>query len=96
MRKTKEIWIKEQCQDIEESLQRNNNRKAYQLAKDLTSTKQGRTTAIQDKEGICLTEDRDLLKRWTEYLYSHKPTGDPDVLNVPPATNTDNYLIWKK
>lgn len=56
MRKAKETWSEEQCQDIDEIL-RKNNRKAYQLVKDLTSTKQGRTTAIQDKEGNWLTED---------------------------------------
>ena len=49
MRKTKETWIEEQCQSIEENLQKNNSKKAYQLVKELTSSKQGRTTTIQDK-----------------------------------------------
>ena len=66
MRKAKETWNEEQCQGIEENLQKNNNKKAYQLVKELISSKQGRTRTIQDKAGTCLTEEQDILKRWTE------------------------------
>ena len=61
--------------------------------KDLTSSKQGRATTIQDKTGKRLTEDRDILNRWTEYcseLYNHKAKGDAEVLKHPPVTNTDS------
>ena len=58
--------IEEQCQGIKENLQKNNSKKAYQLVKELSSSKQGRTTTIQDKAGTCLTEEQDILKRWTE------------------------------
>ena len=98
MKRAKETWIEEQCQGIDENLRRNNSKKAYQIVKDLTSTKKGRTTTIQDKDGDCLTEERDILKRWTEYcsdLYNHNAAGDPEVLNVPPASNNDNYPILR-
>ena len=51
MSKEKETWIEEQCQVIEENLQKNKSKKAYQPVKELTSLKQGRPTAIQDKAG---------------------------------------------
>ena len=98
MRKAKETWIEEQCQGIEENLQKNNSKKAYQLVKELTSSKQ-RTTTIQDKAGKCLTEEQDILKRWTEYgseLYTHTTTGDPKVLDVPPPINNDSYPILRE
>ncbi|XP_076445905.1 uncharacterized protein LOC143283546 [Babylonia areolata] len=60
---------------------------------------QERTTTIQDKTGKCLTEEQDILKRWTEdcsELYGHRATGDPEVLNVPPATNNDNHPILRE
>ena len=98
MRKAKETWIEEQCQGIEENLQKN-SKKAYQLVKELTSSKQGRTTTIEDKAGICLTEEQDILKRLTEYcpeLYTHSTTGDPKVLDVPPPTNNDSYPILRE
>ena len=96
MKKEKEDWIGEQCENIEDGLKKNNSKRAYHLVKDLTSTKQERTTTIQDKSGTCLTENKDVLKRWTEYcseLYNYRTTGDPEVLNVPPATNNDNHPI---
>ena len=99
MKKAKENWIEEQCQDIDDSLKNNNSKKAYQLVKDLTSTKEGRTTTIQNKDGKCLTEEQDILKRWTEYcleLYNYRTTGDPEVPNVPPATNNDDYPILRE
>ena len=65
--KARETWIEERCQEIDDSLGKNNNKKAYQLVKDLTSSKQGRTSTIQDKNGKRLTGDRDILNRWTEY-----------------------------
>ena len=85
--KAKETWIEEQCQGIEENVQKNNTKKAYQLVKKLTCLKQGGTTTIQDKAWKCLTEEQDILKRWTEYcskLYTHITTGDPKVLDAPP------------
>ena len=64
----------------------------------LTSSKQGRTTTIQDKAGICLTEEQDTRKRWTEYcseLYTHTTTGDPKVLDVPPPINNDSHPVLR-
>ena len=99
MVKARETWIEERCQEIDGSLGKNNNKKAYQLVKDLTSSKQGRTTTIQDKNGKRLTEDRDILNRWTEYcseLYNHKAKGDPEVLKHPPVTNIDSHPILRE
>ena len=67
--------------------------------KALTSSKQGRTTTIQDKAGKCLTEEQDILKRRTEYfseLYTRTTTGDPKVLDVPPSIYNDSYPILRE
>ena len=99
MVKARETWIEERCQEIDDSLGKKNNKKAYQLVKDLTSSKQGRTTTIQDKNGKRLTEDRDILNRWTEYcseLCNHKAKGDSEVLKHPPVTNIDSHLILRE
>ena len=56
MNKAKEDWIGAQCEEIATCLNKNNSKKAYQLVKDLTSEKQGRSSNIQDKSGKCLTE----------------------------------------
>ena len=56
VKKAKEDWIDAQCEEIETCLNKNNGKRTYQLAKDLTSEKQGRSSTIQDKSGKCLTE----------------------------------------
>ena len=61
--------------------------------KDLTTVKQGKATTVEDRSGKCLTEERQILKRWTEYcseLYNHKANGDPSVLNCT-QTDTEDY-----
>ena len=91
--------IGQQCQNIDDCLKKNNSKKAYKLVQGLTGTKQEKTTTIQDKGGTCPTENDDILKRWTEYcseLYNYRATGDPEVLNVPPATNNANHPILRK
>ena len=99
MRRAKDNWIAEQCCEIEDSLSKNNSKKAYQIVKDLTSVKKGITTTIQDKSGKCLTEEQQILNRWTEYcseLYSHNTNGDPVVLNCTQTTEEDDYPILRE
>ena len=67
MKKAKENWIGEQCSEIEENLRKNKSKSAYQLVKDLSTVKQGKATTVQDRSGKCLTEERQILNRWTEY-----------------------------
>ena len=75
MKKAKENWIGEQCSEIEENLRNNNSKREYQLMKDLTTVKQVKATTVQDRLCKCLTEERQILNRWTEYcseLYNYK------------------------
>ena len=75
MKKAKENWIGEHCSETEENLRKNNSKRANQLVKDLTTVKDGKATTIQDNSRKCLTEEHEILNRWTEYcpeLYSHK------------------------
>ena len=55
--------IQGQCHEGEACLRKNNSKKAYQLVKDLTTEKQGKSTTIQDKSGKCLTEANVILDR---------------------------------
>ena len=65
-KKAKEDRIGAQCEEIETCLNKINSNRAYQLVKDLTSEKQGRSSTIQDKSGKCLTEEKEILSRWTK------------------------------
>ena len=62
----------------------------------MATAKQGKSTTIQDKAGQCLTEEQEIINRWTEYcseLHNHKTTGDPAVLNCLQTTDEDNLPI---
>ena len=43
-------------------------KRAYQLVKDLTSEKQGRSSTIQDKSWKCLTEEKSDSKQMDRIL----------------------------
>ena len=96
IKKAKENWIGEQCSEIKENLRKNNSKRAYQRVKDVTTVKQGKATTVQDRSGKCLTEERQILNRWTEYfseLYNYKANGDPSVLNCPQTDTEDDHPI---
>ena len=99
MKKAKENWVGEKCNEIEENLRKNNSKRAYQLVKGLTTVKLGKATTVQDRSGKYLTEERQILNRWTEYcskLYNHKASGDPLVLNCTQTDTEDDHPSFAK
>ena len=97
--KAKEDWMDNQCKEIDVWLNKNNIKKAYQLVKDLTSEKQGRSTTIQDKSGKCLTEEQEILSRWAEYcseLYNCESYVDNTVLGCSQHPEEDLQPILRE
>ena len=82
-RRDKKAFLSDQCKEIEE-----NNRmgKTSNLFKKITDTKgtfHAKLGSIKDRNGIDLTEEEDIKKRWQEYteeLYK-KYLHDPDNHN---------------
>ena len=69
------------------------------MIKDLTTVKQGKVTTVQDHSGKCLTEEWQILNRWTEYcseLYNHTANGDPSVLNCTQTDTEDDHPILRR
>ena len=58
MKMAKETWIQGQCQAVEACLRKNNSKKAYQLVKDLTTEKQGKSTTMQGQVGGSVSQRR--------------------------------------
>ena len=89
MKMATETWIQGQSQEVEACLRKNNSKKAYQLVKDLTTENQGKSTTMQYKSGKCLTEENEILNRWTKYcsdLNNFETDGDsivPDCPHIP-------------
>ena len=100
VKKAKEDSIGAQCEEIETCLNKSNSKRAYQLLKDLTSEKQGRSSTIQNKSGKCLTEENEILSRKTEYyleLYNYESCGDNAVLDYsqPPQKINNRCSVRK-
>ena len=60
---------------------------------------EGKATTVEDRSGKCLTEERQILNRWTEYcskLYNDKTYGDLSVLNCTQTHREDNHPILRK
>ena len=94
-----ENWIGEQCSEIEENLRKNNSKRTYQLVKGLTTVKQGKATIVQASSGRCITEEREILNRWTKHsteLYNHEANGDPSLLDCPQTDTEDGHPILRK
>ena len=109
VKKAKEDWIGAQCEEIETCLNKNNSKRAYQLVKDLTSEKQGRSSTIQDKSGKCLTEERDsqqmdrillrtvqLWELWRQHCTGLQPAPGRRSATNPPWGSWDCSSITEK
>ena len=80
------------------NLRKNNGKRAYQLEKDLTNVKQGKTSTIQDAVQKNASQKNEILNRWTEYcteLYNHKANGDPSALDSPQTDTEDDHPIFR-
>ena len=56
--------------------------------------KQEKATTVQDRSEKCLTEERLILNRWTEYC--HKASGYLSVVNCPQTDTEDDHPILCK
>ena len=64
----------------------------------MTTMKQGKATTVQDRSAKCLTEERQILNRWTEYcseLYN-KANAHPSVLNCPQTDTEDDRPFLRR
>ena len=73
--------------------QKEYSKKAYQLVKDQTTEKQGKSQTIQDKSRKCLTEENEILNRWTEYC---SDLYNPVVLDCPQIPDEEHHPILRE
>ena len=79
------------------SLERDGLRQAELCPRNIMVDNINNTIIIQDKSGKCLTEEQEILSRWTKYcseLYNHETYGDNAVLdfNQPPEEDQQPIL----
>ena len=99
MKEAKENFIEDKCKNIESHLSRNNAKQAYAIIKDLTQDKHSKVAIIRDKEDKVLTEEKDILNRWSEYcsdLYNYNIQGDPTVIDNTKSSVNDEIPIIRE
>ena len=82
-RRNKKSFLSEQCKETEENNRMGKTRDLFKKIRDTKGTLHTKMRTIKDKNGMDLTETKDIKKRWQEYpeeLY-RKDLHDPDNHN---------------
>ena len=85
-RRDKKAFLSDQCKETEENNRKNGKtRDLFKKIRDTKGTFHAKMDSIKDKNGMDLTEAKDIKKRWQEYteeLYKkdfHDPDNHDDV-----------------
>ena len=78
-RRDKKAFLSDQCKEIEENNRIGKTRDPFKKIRDTKGTFHAKMGSTNDRNGMDLTEEEDIKKRWQEYteLYK-KDLHDPD------------------
>ena len=74
-RRDKKTFLSDQCKEIEENNRMGNSSNLFKKIRDTKGTFHAKMGTIKDRNGMDLTEEEDIKKRWHEYteeLYKKK------------------------
>jgi hypothetical protein len=82
--KAREAWWNEKCCQLEELQRRGRQDKVYDQVRKLSRVQNNRgPTAIQDKSGKLLTELKEIMNRWKEYIEQlYNKDGKPTDMHI--------------
>ena len=63
----KKAFLNDQCKEIEENNRMGNTRDIFKKIRDTKGTFHAKMDSIKDRNGMDLTEAKDIKKRWQEY-----------------------------
>ena len=66
-RKDKKAFLSDQCKEIEENNKMRKTRHLFKKIQDTKGTFHPKMGSIKDRNGMDLTEEEDIKKRWQEY-----------------------------
>ena len=66
-RRDKKAFLSDQCKEIEENNRMGKTRDLFKKIRDTKGTFHTRMDTIKDSNGMDLTEEEDIKKRWQEY-----------------------------
>ena len=82
-RRYKKAFLSDQCKEIEENNRMGKTRYLFKKIRDTKGTFHAKMGTRKDRNGVDLTEAKDIKKRWQEYTeeLSKKDLHDPDNHN---------------
>ena len=66
-RRDKKAFLSDHCKDIEENNRMENTRDLFKKIRDTKGTFHAKMFSIKDRNGMDLTEAKDIKRRWQEY-----------------------------
>ena len=66
-RRDKKVFLSDQCKEIEGNNRMGKSREHFKKIRDTKGTFHTKMSTIKDRNGIDLTEAKDIKKRWQEY-----------------------------
>ena len=71
-RRDKKDFLSNQCKEIEEKNRMGKTRDLFKKIRDTKGTFHAKMGSIKDRNGMNLTEEEDIKKRWQEYTELYK------------------------
>jgi len=81
LRRDRRNWIDQIASDAEKAAKTGNVKAVFDATRQLCSKLARRTDSVRSKEGILLTKEEEVKKRWKEHF--------AEVLNRPPPTRSE-------
>ena len=76
-RRDKKDFLSDQCKEIEENNRMGKSRDLIKKIRDTKGTFHAKMGSIKDRNGMDLTEEDDIKKRWQEYTELYKKRSRP-------------------
>ena len=99
-RRDKKAFLSDQCKKIEENNRMGKIRDLFKKIRDTKGTFDAKMGSIKDRNGLDLTEAKDIKKRWQEYteeLYKkdlHDPDNHDGVITHPEPDILECEVKW--
>ena len=71
-RRDKKAVLSDQCKEMEENNRMGKTRELFKKIRDTSGTCHAKMSSIKDRNGMDLTEAKDIKKRWQEYIEVQK------------------------
>ena len=81
-RRDKKAFLSDQCKEIEEKNRMGKTRDLFKKVRDTKGTFHAKMGSIKDKNGMDLTETKDIKKSWQEYTELYKKIFMTQIINM--------------